>query len=126
MIQKLFAAPFISQLDGKESPRDADGNIVLNGDSANKLMQSFAGLSEKMDGKTLRKIAETLITRENISVSINGGDPRPLDAAAQGLALESAADIIALCWEVIKFNYAEVITRLSSPTGPARAFLNRT
>lgn len=122
-LQKQFAGPLISQLDGKESAKDADGNVILDSEAGNKLMNSFASLSAKLDGKTLREIAERLLTKENINVSINGEPERKFDAAAQGLALESVADIITLCWEVLKFNYSEVITRLSSPIGRARSML---
>ena len=124
-LQKQFAGPLISQIDGKESPRDAEGNIVLNGEASKKLMESFTRISEKLDGKTLRNIAQTLIDPNCISVSINGDNPRRLDVAAQGLVLESVADIITICWEVLKFNYAEVITRISSPTGPARLLMRK-
>lgn len=118
-LQKQFAAPFLSQLNGKETPRDADGNLVLNPETQNSLAQSFSKLSERLDGRTLRKTAEVLLDKEYVSVSIDGADPRKLDKAAQGLALESVADIILLSWEVLKYNYAEVLARLSSPTGPA-------
>jgi proline dehydrogenase len=124
-LQKQFAGPLISQLDGKESPKDADGNIILNGETANNLMRSFESLSAKLDGKTLRNIAERLIDKEYISVSIGGDNPRQLNQTAQGLAFESVSDIFTLCWEILKFNYSEVITRLSSPTGPVRSLLRK-
>lgn len=119
-LQKQFAGPLIAQLDGKEAPKNADGNVVLDAESANKMMQSFANLSNKLDGKTLREIAEKLLTENNVSVAINGDDPIKFNKQAQGLALENVADIITLCWEVLKFNYAEVIARLANPITAAR------
>jgi hypothetical protein len=124
-LQKQFAGPILAQLDGKETPRNEAGEIVLNPEAGQRMMESLSRLSEKLDGTTLRKIAETLVDKEYISVSINGADPRKLDATAQGLAFESVADIFTLCWEVLKFNYSEVIARLSSPTGPARFLVRK-
>ena len=123
-LQKLLVGPFISQLDGKETPKNANGEMVLNAEAGKSMMAAFANLSDRLDGKTLRKVAEMLITKDNVSVSIDGAEPRRMDASAQGLAIESPADIIELALEVAKFNYSEVIARLMSPTGPAR-FLQR-
>jgi hypothetical protein len=124
-LQKQFAGPILTSIDGKENAKDENGNIVINPESANKLMNGFSNLSAKLDGKTLRKIAETLIDKEYISVSIDGADPRKLDASAQGLSLESVSDIIELCWEILKHNYEEVISRIANPTIAARFLVRK-
>lgn len=124
-LQKQFVGPILSQIDGKETPKDADGNLVLSPDSRKGLMDSISKISNNLDGRTLRLIAERLLDKNCISVALDGDkdNVRKLDAGAQGLAFSGVADIVELCWEVLKHNYAEVITRLSSPTGPARSLL---
>lgn len=111
-LQKQFAGPFLGVVNGKESATDEE--------KAAAMMQAFKNLSSQMDGKTLRALAERLIDKEYIAVVIGGdGQPRKLDKGAMTLAFENVSDIIQLCWEIVQFNYAEVIARISNPTGPA-------
>lgn len=114
-LQNRFAGPFISMLDGKPSGNDAE--------TTKAMMEAFAKLSGSLTGQELRKLAERLLDKQYISVAVNGENPRPLDAGAIGLSLETAADIIMLCWEVVQHNFAEVLARLSNPTSSAAGFL---
>lgn len=106
-LQNRFAGPFISVLDGKQGQSEAE--------TTKAMMEAFAKLSSSLNGKELRALAERLLDKQFVSVAINGENPRPLDQGAIGLSLETAADIIQLCWAVIQHNYATVISRLQNP-----------
>lgn len=114
-LQKQFAGPLLAALDGKEGASEEENRAAL--------MAGFSKLSASMDGKTLRALAQRLLDKECISVSINGAEPRKLDDAAVALSMRTSADVLQLCWAVITHNWAEVLSRLASPTGPAAAFL---
>lgn len=115
-LQKQFAGPFLAALDGKPSENE--------GARTQAMMVAFANLSGQMDGKTLRELARKLINQDYVSVALEGGQKvEKLSIAMQTQAFESVSDIIQLCWEIIQHNFAEVIARLSSPTGPARALM---
>lgn len=108
-LQKTMAGPFISALDGRASQSEAESGAAM--------MAAFGKLSASIDGKGLRLLAERLLNPEYVSVTIGDAtQARKLDAAAIGLSLETAADILQLCWEVVQHNYAEVIARLANPT----------
>lgn len=115
-LQSKFAGPFLSVLNGKQSTDE--------GETTAAMMQAFSKLSASMNGKELRMLAERLLDKQYVSVAINGENPRPLDQGAIGLSLETAADIIQLCWTVVQHNFAEVIARLQNPTTAAAGFLN--
>ncbi len=83
------------------------------------MMAAFGKLSSTIDGKTLRDLAKRLLNKEYISVSIEGGQTRKLDEPAIALSLETAADVLQLCWETIRFNFSEVIARFNTPFTPA-------
>ena len=116
-LQKQFAGPFLASLDGKQSATKEEAHASFMG--------ALAKLSASIDGKTLRDLAKRLLDPECVSVSINGAEPRKLDATMMGLALTGAADILQLCWEIITYNFAEVIARINSPIGPAGMFQNQ-
>lgn len=114
-LQKQFAGPFLSMIDGKETQDEAE--------RTRQLMEAFSKLSAQMDGDKLVALAKMLIDPQCVSVSLNGDPVRQLDHNAQPRAFESVTDIITLCWEIIAHNYSEVLTRIASPTGPARNLL---
>lgn len=115
-LQKQIAGPLLAVVNGKQGESDEIKQSAMK--------EAFEKLSSKMDGKTLRQMAERLMDKDRIFVSIEGAEPRKLDVAAVGLSITSVADIIFICWEVISHNYAEVLARFASPTGPG-GFLNR-
>lgn len=110
-LQKQFAGPLLGMMDGKPSgsPEEANANM----------MAAFGKLSATIDGRTLRDLAKRLLDKEYVSVSIEGGQVRKLDDAAIALSLETAADVLQLCWEIVKFNFAEVVARFNTPFTPA-------
>lgn len=114
-LQKQFAGPLLAALDGKEGASEEENRKAM--------MAGFSRLSSSMDGKTLRALAERLIDKEYISVSIDGAEARKLDERAVALSMQTSADVLQLCWAVIAHNWSEVLARLASPTGPAAAFL---
>lgn len=110
-LQRQFAGPLLGMMDGKQSASPEEANAAM--------MAAFGKLSASIDGRTLRDLAKRILDKEQISVSIEGGQVRKLDDAAIALSLETAADILQLCWETIRFNFAEVIARFNTPFTPA-------
>lgn len=116
-LQKQFAGPFLGVLDGKAAGTEGEGQAAM--------MAAFSKLSATIDGKTLRTLAKRLLDPDYISVSIDGAEPKKLDEITVGLAITSVGDLLQLCWEVISYNFAEVVARIASPTGPAGRFLKQ-
>ncbi len=110
-LQKQFAGPLLGMMDGKQSATPEEANAAM--------MAAFSKLSATIDGRTLRDLAKRLLDKEYVSVSIEGGQVRKLDDAAIALSLETAADVLQLCWEVAKHNFGEVIARFNTPFTPA-------
>ncbi len=115
-LQRQFAGPLLGMMDGKQSasPEEANANM----------MQAFGKLSASIDGKTLKALAERLVIQQRgkspiVTVSMNGEEPRPVDDRTVNLCLETAADVLQLCWEVIRHNFSEVIARFNTPFTPA-------
>ncbi len=98
----------------------AGGLIGLIGDEVNEardeaaLADAIAKLSQRLDGKQLTAWANRLLTKDSISVEING-NLMPLDAAAKSMAFREFTDILELLFHVIKVNFA----------GPLAGWLNR-
>lgn len=78
------------------------------------LADAIAKLSQRLDGKQLTAWANRLLTKDSISVEING-NLMPLDAAAKSMAFREFTDILELLFHVIKVNFA----------GPLAGWLNR-
>lgn len=78
------------------------------------LADAIAKLSQRLDGKQLTAWANRLLTKDSISVEING-NLMPLDAAAKSMAFGEFTDILELLFHVIKVNFA----------GPLAGWLNR-
>ena len=98
----------------------AGGLIGLIGGEVNEardeaaLADAIAKLSQRLDGKQLTAWANRLLTKDSISVEING-NLMPLDAAAKSMAFREFTDILELLFHVIKVNFA----------GPLAGWLNR-
>jgi len=98
----------------------AGGLIGLIGGEASEerdeaaLADAIAKLSQRLDGKQLTAWANRLLTKDSISVEING-NLMPLDAAAKSMAFREFTDILELLFHVIKVNFA----------GPLAGWLNR-
>jgi hypothetical protein len=73
-------------------------------------------LSGKLDGKQLTRWADRLLTKDSITVEINGAD-LPLDAAAKSMAFREFTDILELLVQVIKVNFAGPLGRWLSRSG---------
>lgn len=75
----------------------ADGD-----DSADAAMsQAITKLSTQLDGKQLKYWCDRLLSKERVSVEING-NVMPLDAATRAMAFSEFTDILELLFEVIK------------------------
>lgn len=114
-LQKQFAAPMLGLLNGKSGGSEEENAAAFSA--------ALSRLSQTIDGKTLRALAERLLDKEYVAVSIDNAPEKKLDASAVALSLTTTGDLLALCWEVISFNFAEVLQRIASPTGPAASFL---
>src|SRR5690606_22092562 len=69
------------------------------------LADAIAKLSQRLDGKQLTAWANRLLTKDSISVEING-NLMPLDAAAKSMAFGEFTDILELLFHVIRVNFA--------------------
>lgn len=78
------------------------------------MARAIEKLSGKLDGKQLTRWTDRLLTKDSITVEINGAD-LPLDAAAKSMAFREFTDILELLLHVIKVNFA----------GPLQGFLSR-
>ncbi len=113
-LQRQFAGPLLGMIDGKQSASPEEANATM--------MAAFSKLSGTIDGKTLKALAERLINPDFVSVSIEGAPVRRLDKTAVNLCLDTAADVLQLCWEIVKHNYSEVIARFNTPFTPGDGF----
>jgi hypothetical protein len=111
-LQKHLLGPLVAALDGKPSANDEA--------AAAAMFAAVARLSETIDGETLERIIGRLIDPEYVAVEIDGaGEPRRCDKAALALAGLSVADLFELCYEIVRHNYADFITRWGSRIGQA-------
>lgn len=78
------------------------------------LSKAISKLSEKLSGKQLKYWADRLITKDSVSVEINGS-MMALDDTAKILAFKEFTQILELLVHVIRVNFA----------GPLKGFLNR-
>lgn len=80
------------------------------------MARAIEKLSGKLDGKQLKGWADRLLTKDSITVEINGAD-LPLDAAAKSMAFREFTDILELLRHVIKVNFAGPLGRWLSRSG---------
>lgn len=85
-----------------------------NDDAA--MARALEKLSSKLDGKQLRQWADRLLTKDSISVELNGNDMQ-LDATAKVMAFKEFTDILELMLHVIKVNFAGPLARWLSRSG---------
>lgn len=83
------------------------------------LATAIARLSERLDGKQLKAWADRLLTKDNISVEING-NLMPLDAAAKAMAFTSFTDILELMFHALKAWFAAPLASWVSQLGLAQ------
>jgi hypothetical protein len=139
-LQQRFAGPL---LDAMGSPSGASGgkpatltpNPLLEAvqppenageqDMLGVMLRGFAKISAGMNGRELATLARRLIDAEKVAVSINGGEARKLTNDMIEAAGMTPADIIALCVEIVKVNFADFFTQFASPIGQAQAFLRQ-
>lgn len=114
-LQQQFLSPILSSLENIDVANKAEVTKAF--------LAGIAKLSHTVNGKTLRGVAERLLNPNYIAVSIEGESDRKLDIAARNLALGSAADVMTLCIEVIKWNYADFLEPLSNLTGQGATLL---
>ena len=118
-LQAQFAGPFMNTINGKPSGSEEERNA--------EMMAALGKLSKSMDGKAIRTLAEKLVDPEYVSVEVGrGGETQKANKIAFALAAQNgmtSADLLQLCWEIVVYNYAEVVSRVTSPTGPAGRFL---
>jgi hypothetical protein len=111
-LMRYFVRPMTAALDGKPSANDQE--------AAAAIFSAFAALAETIDGARLEHIIKTLINPHYVAVSIDGaGEPRICDEGALTLAGLSVADSFELCYEIVRYNYSDFITRWGSHTGLA-------
>lgn len=90
---------------GGEQVDETDSEVVA---------KAISKLSEKLSGKQLKFWADRLITKDSVSVEINGS-MMGMDETAKQLAFKEFTEILELLVHVIKINFA----------GPLKGFLNR-
>jgi len=100
----------------------AGGLVGLLGGEASEardeaaMAEAIAKLSRSLDGKQLTAWANRLLTKDNISVEINGS-LMPLDAAAKSMAFKEFTDILELLFHVIRVNFASPLAGWLSRLG---------
>lgn len=101
--------PAVGDLIGSMTREDGG-----NDDAA--MAKALEKLSGKLDGKQLRQWADRLLTKDAISVELNGNDV-PLDNTAKAMAFKEFTDILELMMHVIKVNFAGPLARWLSRSG---------
>lgn len=98
--------PAVGGLFGAMSDDDSKSEAAMG--------EAIANLSAKLDGKQLKYWCDRLLTKDSISVEING-TLQPLDAAVKSMVFHEFTDILELLFHVVKVNFA----------GPLVSWLNR-
>lgn len=102
------------------------GLLALVGDASDDkaeatLSEAVAKLSQNLSGKQLKYWCDRLLTRDRVSVDIDGNVKR-LDATARLEAFDDFTDILTLLYEVIKLEFAGPLTRWLSQLGLGQKF----
>lgn len=114
-LQRRFGAPLLAAIDANPAGANAD---VLKVAAA-----GLSRISADMTGKDLVALVQGVLDPECVSVSIHGQDPVRLtpDALARSGMLPS--EIVELCWEVVRHNFADFIERFAGRIGEVRSQL---
>lgn len=101
---------------------DEKGTVASNAAADDGLVKAFRELSERLDGKTVQKWVNLLLTEQFIAVTINGRDER-LNATTRNLAFGDLGDILELLYHVIRYNFADFLERWAGRSGLAQKLL---
>jgi hypothetical protein len=102
---------------------DDKGSAAINAAAEDDgLVKAFRELSERLDGRTVQKWVDLLLTEKYIAVTINGRDER-LSATVRNLAFSDLGDILELLYHVIRFNFADFLERWAGRSGLAQKLL---
>lgn len=99
---------------GATEAREQLADLAAEQGMANALRE----LSSRLDGNALTAWANRLLDADHVSVTINGQDMK-LTADVKLLAFRDPGDILELMAEVIKFNFADFLSRWADRFGPA-------
>ena len=116
-LQQRFGAPLLAAIEGRSDPASIPVMEVL--------VTGLRRISADTNGRLLAALAKDLVDPDLISVSMAGGEPRKLDQTAIDLLGLGPEDIVELCVEVVKVNYAPFLSRFASRFGEARSLLER-
>lgn len=101
--------------EGADAPADTAAAML------DTLAQAIKGLSERLDGPDLRKLATMLLNPAYVSVKFEGeGDAVRLDAGMVNRTLTGAADVMILCRAVLEENFADFFTKWRVLLGQAQ------
>lgn len=110
-MQKKLLAPLLAILEAQGNPSDVSAGV-----------EALGKLADSLDGDALVKICKTLINSEYVSIQPEGArEPTKLTEGAINMHVSEVADILALCVEVVKVNYADFAKRVASLIGQAQA-----
>lgn len=113
-LQKSFLASALHLLDVRDAQDEKDAVAAL--------AKAVSETSAKMDGDSLVALAKLLIQAEYVSVRMaDETNVRKLDEGMINLAMGGADDLILLCVEVVKVNYANFAMRVGDLIGKAQA-----
>ncbi len=82
------------------------------------IADAITALSSRLDGNALINWANRLLDADHIAVTINGRDAK-LTADVKAMAFRDPGDILELMAEVIRYNFADFLSRWAARFGPA-------
>jgi len=108
-VQKRFLTALSAIMEAKDTPTDSD-----------QFTKAVEQLSRSLDGDALVDLAKKVLNPEYISVVIDDDDPKRLDEGSLNLATDGIFDVVAVIFEVLRYNYSELFTRGRTLIGRAQ------
>jgi hypothetical protein len=99
-VQKRFLGPLSAIMEAKDSKED---------DTA--FQAAIEKISKSLDGDILVDLTKKVLDPNFVSVVIDNGQPARLDEGQLNQAVDGIYDVVALVFEVLRYNYSDLFTR---------------
>ena len=103
-VQKKFLAPLAMFIE-------SNSDTATQESKDKSLQEALNKLSTSLDGESLVELTKKVLNSEYISVSIDNEPASKLDEGLLNMATDGIYDVVALLFEVLRFNYADLFTR---------------
>jgi len=112
-VQKRFLGPLamLTEAIDKSNPAEVRERFSQT---------AIENFSKNLDGPALTYLVKRVLNPEYVSVSIDDRPPEQLEEGQLNLAVDSVYDVIALVFEVLRYNYEDLFTRGRTLIGKAQ------